>query len=487
MPTEIALPFTPVPDPRLLFATRVVLCALLGGLVVVGMLRREWVTDRLRTWLLVPAPPFNLGVLRFVLFATMLGVALTRRDLLLTTHVGIAPQRMLFGVPKFLVFPVPSMEVATALTVLFRILCALAALGLFARFTCAAATALAFYVFGVCQFYGAVSHMHHLVALGVLLSLSPSGDAFSLDAVLRARCGAPTPEAPRLCYGVPLRLTWLLLACVMFFPGFWKLWKCGVQWASAENLRNILHTEWSMYGWTSPLRVDRVPLLCALGAWGALIVEAGMPLFVLGTPWMRAFGAAGAFGFLCGVVAVMGIPFWHLAVCFAAFVDWDRLRPRRSVAPNEGDLPAPDAVPRRTLVAGVLLLLGFGFFGAIRMASWPFAVYPTFDRLYAPVRARVRVSVCHADGTVQPVDPSIIVSLLNYPRWEYMAERLPSLPTARQDELAGGMTAWIRRCGVTLSPTDEVEFYQEFVWTAPERDGVPPLERRLLLRRAVGP
>ena len=103
----------------------------------------------------------------------------------------------------------------------------------------------------------------------------------SLDAWRRRRAGgrgenrgdaggAPTlPPARAPEYGVPIRIAWLLLGMVFFFPGLWKLRTAGLGWITGDTLRNQMYWKWAVIpGLTPPLRIDRFPATVARGGGG---------------------------------------------------------------------------------------------------------------------------------------------------------------------------------------------------------------------------
>ena len=45
-------------------------------------------------------------------------------------------------------------------------------------------------------------------------------------------------------YGLPVRVIWLLFGVLYFFPGFWKYWRSGLDWAFTDNMKYPLYWNW---------------------------------------------------------------------------------------------------------------------------------------------------------------------------------------------------------------------------------------------------
>lgn len=255
------------------------------------------------------------------------------------------------------------------------------------------------------QLLGPTVHNMHLLWFLALLAVAPCGQVGSLDAWLRRRSTSEPPLAAmkldaRLTSRAVQALTFarLLLACVYFFPGAWKLGANGLAWASAGRLIPLFHSKWYQFNFLPPLRVDEHPLLLQLGGLSIMALELAFPLLVLSRAgrWTACLG-----GLIFHVLSAqfLGIRFMPLWLCYGILIDWpsvlcwlqDRSPPNRAVETmGRGLFQRLKVVrihtPRLNLVScvGAVLLLGAITQGARgQMQSWPFACYPTFHR---PIR-----------------------------------------------------------------------------------------------------
>lgn len=288
-----------------------------------------------RRWF-APAGPGPLGLCRALFFLTVLlrvvpqvrsaawadvpDVFWMPTDLFAALHLGVAPRAVL-----------SLLDVAWATSL------ALAAVGLCTRTACATAFVLGVYLLGLPQCFGKIDHWSGLLVLTMgVLALARAGDAWSWDALLRRRRGAPEP-APSGEYRWPIELARLLLVLVFFAAGVAKLRQGGLAWMSADNMRAILLTPHYANDRTLPalgLVVADSPLACALLAIATILAEVGAPLALLGG------GCAGLvigtlFAMQLGIATLLGVhgTFPFLA-CYVFWLPWRRaldVAPSRAV------------------------------------------------------------------------------------------------------------------------------------------------------------
>src|SRR6516165_1416599 len=306
---------------RVQFSRLVMLAVCLQAIVVAALLRRE-TRQTVVDFFTARSSPINLAVLRIVFFAVLFQFV----DVEHVVWFSQIPPELRFppvGVGWLLPY-VPVTPSAVALTaVMLRVCCLLALVGLFSRTSAALAALLALYVLGVPQLYGKVNHYHYLVAFAALLAASPCGDALSYDAVRaawrRADRGQTAPPAPSMAYALPLRFVWLLVGLIYFFPGFWKLWSSGFDWAFSDNLSLQMHAKWLEYGdWTPFFRLDQHPLLSQAAAFLTIVFEISFVFLVF-------FPRGLLFHTLTYVFMVI---FFNVTAVYVAFVDWSALSMR---------------------------------------------------------------------------------------------------------------------------------------------------------------
>jgi hypothetical protein len=346
--------------------------------------------------LLAPGSPRDLAVLRISVFA----VALLDVDVHRAPSFAALPAS-LRSAPAGLAWLAPYLGVraAWAAYAVFLASSALGLVGLRTRAAALAALGSGFYLLGLPQFYGSVLHDHHLIWFIALLAASPSGDALSVDAW---RKGEATPSP---AHGVPLRMAWLLVGILYFFPGYWK-WRTGLAWATGDNLVNQMHAKWMQMGGFRPFfRIDRHPYLCHAAALAVMGFEVSF-VFLVGLRRVRPFAAVAAIAFHLATDLFMGIRFTSLWLCYGMFFDWSR---RGQGAPAatawRGALPA--------LAVGAVLVAGNTWCGVRCVTSgWPFACYPTFHALAGPEMPSLEVEVVEASGRVTRPDDRALAGRL---------------------------------------------------------------------------
>lgn len=245
--------------------------------------RKEW-RYRWRSFFYSPAPPHGLAFLRIALCG-FIAVEL----------IFTAPQQWLplAGLPHGARQPLPFIgwliDVLPVSPGLYSIALGLgiaaAVLGAFGWFTRPALIALiplTFYLFGVPQFFGKLSHNQFLFWVPTILAFTPCGRFWSVDAVIARIRGMRIDRRPSFAWALGQRWVMLTLAGIYFFSGVAKLHSAGLHWALSDNPVNLLRTEWLEQFDTVPfLRVDSLPWLCQIAALGVIVFELSYPLLLL--------------------------------------------------------------------------------------------------------------------------------------------------------------------------------------------------------------
>ncbi|MEE3220435.1 MAG: type II secretion system F family protein, partial [Planctomycetota bacterium] len=336
--------------------TRCLLVIAAVELVMLATLYRNRVRKVLQRFFCATAGPLNLAVLRICVFALLfpgfnhavLGWHLQLPESLCVPPLGLdwAAGTILFNG-----------QAALAAAVALSIMCICAMCGAFTRWTVPLATILALWIYGVPQFDGKVDHnAHHLIWFAMLLSVSPCGHALSIDA-LRSAWKNPTWSSKKLwrCsqgYALPMRFVWLLMGIIYFFPGAWKLWSCGLDWALTDNLKYHLYFKWAeLGGWQPSIRIDRYPLLYRAAGLMTIVFEIGF-IFCILTTRGRAIALVAGIMFHRGVSMFMRIAFWPLEWCYVSLVDWQRLLQKlgKQIFPEKFQLPEGSPVLESALV-----------------------------------------------------------------------------------------------------------------------------------------
>jgi len=307
--------------------------AALGLVLAVGARERVWqAIVRLTT---MRVHPLNLAVFRIVVFYQIYNIAWFQ----IISRVGSLPNGLQYppytGVPEFLFdgrftnWPIHTLTADQILFsgTLFKIFCFTGLIGLFSRFSAVAVALLMFIGWGSMQWYGKVDHHHYLLWFCLLFAVSPCGESLSVDSVIRALRGArgslTESLAPARRYGAPIVFAMLLMGVIYFFPGFWKFWRSGLDWAFSEGPKYTLYAKWHQIGEVVS-SIDHYPRFQQIGAFGVLIFELTFCILLFGrrTRYVAAILAL-SFHFASNVTGRYG--FQTLMACYVIFVDWAAL------------------------------------------------------------------------------------------------------------------------------------------------------------------
>jgi hypothetical protein len=386
----------------------------------VQLSRIERLRARAESVLAPEGPALDLAVLRITVAVV----------LLLSTSIWAAPEWAALPeaartIPHGVGWLVPWLRIdpptVELVLLVFRWASVLGAVGLVTRASWVVIASTASYLLLVPQLGGAVFHDHHLLWLAVIVAASPAGDALSLDAWIARRRGRPRPTRGR-AHGLAVRLAWLVIGCVFFFPGVHKLAESGLAWALSDNLRNQMWWKWAQDpALLPPFRLDRHPTLTRGLALATIAFELCFLPLVL-HPRTRALAVLSACAFHAGAELFMGIQFSVLWATYTMFVPWqallDRVRRGSAVSPPTATLadsapPRPTTSPLQTetrslrALTAVALPLFSGILVAGAMAdmqAYPFACYPTFQWMAPDTMPALEITVIDAEGRESVLD-----------------------------------------------------------------------------------
>jgi vitamin K-dependent gamma-carboxylase-like protein len=387
----------------------------------------------------------------------------------------------------------PNLTLARGAQIVLTVAAILGTLGCFTRVAFAAVVIAALYLLALPLRSGLPYHYQHLVWFAALCASSPCGDALSIDAWRRRSVGAG-PGARSIAYGIPIRVAWLLLGAVFFFPGIWKLRAAGLGWITSDNLRNQLYWKWAVTpGLVPPFRIDHFPRLLHVGAAGVVLLELTFGLAV----WRRSLrivAVVAALIFHAFARLFMGIDFSALWLTYVVFIDWDRICRRWRLRRGD-DKPSPvDAAVTISrlapvIVVGIVLVAGAVEAGVRGVTNgWPFACYPTFQERAGAIMPALIVSIVGPDGHEDRVDLSANAAPADLPRERMFGLRLIAQASA-PDAPARFAAYWQRvspRASLPIRRSDirAVRFYAGQISTPPEDRRRPPQRVRLLYELA---
>ena len=296
-------------------------------LLILAVQKRRYLLKTIREFFTGTTHPINLAIFRIVLFGLIFQFSISR-----IVSFSELPKELLFPPrgSEWLISLIPiNATVAQTVSWLLKICSFTAMIGLFTRTSAWLTAILGVYVLGIPQFYGKVDHYHHILWFAAILAASRCADVLSLDAVFmswkRADRGEVEPPSLSTVYALPLRFVWLLFGMMYFFPGFWKLWHSGFDWAFSDNLKYQLYTKWlQLDGWMPLFRLDRYPVLYKLSALGSIVFEMTFILLII-WPATRYIAAVGGLIFHNMTALLMNISFLALQKCYVAFFDWNAI------------------------------------------------------------------------------------------------------------------------------------------------------------------
>lgn len=304
---------------RLVAVALLLLVTAFGGLVVRPRMFRDYFT--------AVTHPLNLAVFRIVIFFVLANIRYVEQAITMSALPSVflvPPEGLEFILPHVPISP----GIVRPLAAVYVIACLMAMIGLYTRTSATVAVLLGIYVLGIVQFYGKVGHFHHVLWFGAIMAASPCADVLSVDAVRRAwrraPAGADTPIAPAKGYALPLRLTWLVLSLLYFFPGFGKFVRSGTAWAFSDNLKLLMYGRWRQAGEVPFFRIDQYPEMYQMAAASTILFELMFPVLLF-IPMLRLPLAASGLIFhnLSGIFMRLG--FTLLQPVYVSFVNWHRL------------------------------------------------------------------------------------------------------------------------------------------------------------------
>ena len=447
----------------------------------------HWVRNRIlavKGFFDVSTHPTNLAIFRIVVFGLGLAEAFDRAgDIVwyasIPEALRVAPKGWSSLLP---LVPIDAIATRSVLAV-FVVASSMTIIGFKTRAAAVAAALSGFYVLGVPQFFGKLNHNHHVVWFMAVLAASPCADALSLDA--RGR-----DEAPSAAYGFPLRVCWLLIGIIYFFPGIWKLSSSGLGWALSENVKFMMYDKWTELGGYLPFwRVDQHPWAYRLGGVGTLVFEIGfLPAMLFGRrlrPWFIAAGLA----FHFQTFLFMKIGFYALAVCYVVFIDWPvSFRRRRPVLigdPNRTGVGASLATStpgKAVRIVATTLIVGNVAMGFAGIDSYPFAVYPRFNWLQRTITTNLEIIAADDVGREWRVDDDELEQRFTSSRWARLLRRVARHEGAEKERSLGALVELLRANADGIRGATEIRIDSVEVSIKPEDWPRNPISRKTLGR-----
>lgn len=349
---------------------------------VLNVLRVQWpqVQAFWQAWWSAPTSPYPLAFLRILLFGFLTLYYLLQGP---NWHVWMLNNEpaglplMNWAAPIFhSVLPFYTYLYGAGALVAFCIF-----LGIGTRYLLKIHALLVLFIIATPNFYGKLSHDQVFIWLPWVFTFSRCYDAWSVDAWWQKRRSQALAAYPSAEYSIPIRLVWMLLAVIYFFPGMQKLWQSGFDWALSDSMVFQMQTEWVQhYDQVPVLRLDHYPSLLKVGGLLLILFELSFPLLLL-KPKTRWLAILGGLCFHNLAAQFMYISFYHLQLVYLFLLPWEKLSlfQRDSTAPRaSSEQPEKPGLLLKTglVIVGLNALCGLFF-----IHSYPFSSYPTYSNI----------------------------------------------------------------------------------------------------------
>lgn len=282
-------------------------------------------TSRWKRWWFAPESPLNLAICRILFF----GAELLYHAQIHFWQWGDVPRSLLKPVWIFERGHLPILPSSALLVmeVVWKLALVCACVGLFTRTAMVISAAGALYLLGVPFNFGKVSHLASIIIFTMgILAFSRSGDALSVDALIRRKRGLP-PPAPSGEYRWPVRMVWVLMSVLFFAAGMAKIIRGGLDWALSENMAILLVQRHYMNDNSLPpldwglFIASHKPLYVTFAAASVLIETFCFLALFMKNPW-RLILPLSLLGMQLGIGLLMRVWFTPFMIVYLFWVPW---------------------------------------------------------------------------------------------------------------------------------------------------------------------
>lgn len=340
-------------------------------IVCVSLGRFEQIKAYLKRYILEPALPYNLAILRIVFFLYLINIYSAKLSTMLPT-VSLSTKVALPYIGWLIDIVPVSADIYTYACYVGIVTALMVALGLGTRVFLIINAVACFYIMAVPNFFGKLWHEQLVIWISWFFALSRCYDVFSIDALIKRYPVAKRPE-----YTYPVRLFWIQLGVIYFWAGYYKLWDTGFDWALSQAMINQVQLEWVQnYDQIPGLRIDHYPTLLHLAGLGAILFELSYPIWVLHRH-LRWIAAVAGLAMHNTIGYFMYISFSSLLqVFYLAFIDFNVLfRKKDSKAPAFTAL----SFGKTSLVICISIIILNCLCGMLSINTYPFSAYPKYS------------------------------------------------------------------------------------------------------------
>ena len=407
-------------EPSTVFYWQLILSRL--AIILFIFLTVLWISNHWRSFFMSRGSPFNLAVFRIIFFGYFtIGFLLEGSSfheyllhfVRLPESARISPVGM-----HWLISVLPINErILGAMTICFGLAAFGSTIGYKRKVSISIFVLTGLYLFAIPNLSGKINHNHHTIWIAAILIFSPCTERFSVDHWLKQK--EEKAHFKNKNYQLPFNLIWILMVIIYFFPGFWKIWTSGLDWALTENVRNQMYWKWYEIGeWSPLLRIDQYPLLYRFAGLFTIAFELLFVWFIFNRK-TRFIAALAGIIFHLGTFAFMNIFFVTLVIAYVSFINWEKLLPQmtsNSIESIEDKMSASIGIK----IIGGLLIIGNLCFGVFKINSFPLTVYPSFDTITEDYTKTLSFSYADEEGQVFFLDKEILKKVYSSERYRNM-------------------------------------------------------------------
>lgn len=285
-------------------------------------------------------------------------------------------------------------DIINVLIILFIITSLLSFLGLFSKYSIIFFSIVTLYLFGIPNFSGKINHNHDFIWIPAILAFGGCGDSLSIDSLIKNKFKNIKINMYGKKYNHTIIALWLMLGICYFFPGFWKIWNTGLDWALSDNIKNQLYFKWNtLSNWQPIFQLDKLPILYKLSGLFTLIFELGF-IFAFPQKKLKLVFITSGLIFHVGTGIFMNIFFISFFILLLGLFEWDKILIRKTKTSEY----VHEINPKLFYIISLMLIIGFSIFGILRIDSWPFSCYPRFDNIASPYTQSVDAKICSVNN-----------------------------------------------------------------------------------------
>ncbi|MBI1286585.1 MAG: hypothetical protein GC178_03310 [Flavobacteriales bacterium] len=359
----------------------------------------------LKRFFLVADTPYNLAMLRFLYFGFMAVICWFYPDQH-SAYFDIKPQGLPYMDWYIKVVNLTREQyvmICKTTSVVNLFIC----LGFLTRPMLLLNAILIFVVMATPNFYGKLFHEHLWIWIPWILTFSPCSDVLSIDALMRKWFGKQIEIPVSVAYGLPIRLIWITLGVVYFFPGFQKLWIAGFDWALSNSMLNQIYVEWHQhYGWRSMLPVERFPGMVKIGGLSVILFEMAY-IFLLLTDKTRWVAISG--GVIFHTLTGLTLRIWFPSVLgmYVFYFNLGRVFPKWRAASGHTVCFKLGLQSKLMIMVTSILFFFNSIFGFAAIYSYPFTSFPGYTRIYGDELKFVIIEMKNEEGVWVNVDDAL--------------------------------------------------------------------------------